>query len=98
MVDSMLVALDGLRGECGFPFIITSGFRCQKHNDAIGGEKNSMHMRGIAVDIACSSPQAYTIVSLAAKHGFRGIGVSQKGYSRFVHVDTRDTPAVVWSY
>ena len=37
----------------GRPIHINSGFRSAALNAAIGGAKNSMHMRGLAADILC---------------------------------------------
>lgn len=34
---------------------ITSGYRCPALNEAVGGVKNSQHMRGEAADIHCGS-------------------------------------------
>ena len=33
------------------PVVINSACRCEKHNAAVGGSKNSQHLRGRAVDI-----------------------------------------------
>lgn len=33
------------------PIIVTSGFRCQKHNSDVGGVLNSKHCRGLALDL-----------------------------------------------
>ena len=54
----MLKILNEVREELGFPIIITSGCRCEKHNAAIGGAKHSTHLPGPngfchAVDIKC---------------------------------------------
>lgn len=47
--------LQPLRDELKKGIVITSGYRCKKLNTAIGGAKNSQHMRGEAVDIECFS-------------------------------------------
>lgn len=95
-----LDALQSLRTDLGFPFRITSAFRSEEHNAKIGGAENSMHLYGMAFDIACNGEQAFTIASVAASYGFRGIGVSQKGAptSRFIHLDTRKGARAIWSY
>jgi len=41
-----------LRLSWGNPLKINSGFRCQKHNDEVGGVKNSRHAMGMAIDIS----------------------------------------------
>ena len=43
--------LDPLREMYGKPITVNSGYRCPKLNDAVGGAKNSQHMRGEAADI-----------------------------------------------
>lgn len=43
--------LDPLREALGRPVRITSGYRSAALNDAIGGARNSQHMRGEAADI-----------------------------------------------
>lgn len=43
--------LEPLREHVGEPVIISSGYRCPKLNAAVGGVKNSQHMKGEAADI-----------------------------------------------
>ena len=43
--------LDPLREAYGKPIIVTSGYRCEALNKAVGGSKTSDHMKGCAVDI-----------------------------------------------
>ena len=43
--------LDPLREAYGKPIIVTSGYRCQKLNSAVGGAKTSQHLTGEAADI-----------------------------------------------
>lgn len=43
--------LEPLRIHYGRPIIITSGFRCEKLNKAVGGSKTSQHVLGMAADI-----------------------------------------------
>jgi uncharacterized protein YcbK (DUF882 family) len=35
----------------GRPMVLTSGYRCRKHNAAVGGAANSLHCLGLAADI-----------------------------------------------
>lgn len=75
------------------PFVITSGFRCESHNSAVGGKKRgpgskgSSHMYGVAVDIAATTSRArFNIIQALIESGFNRIGISAKG--GFIHVDT----------
>ena len=49
------MVLDPLRRLYGKPIVITSGYRCQKLNDLVGGVKNSWHTKGNAADIHVAS-------------------------------------------
>ena len=43
--------LDKLRDGWGRPIIVTSGYRCKELNAAVGGARNSQHLKGQAADI-----------------------------------------------
>jgi uncharacterized protein YcbK (DUF882 family) len=94
--DELILALDELREACGFPFVITSGYRSPQHPIELGKIKPGTHTQGIAADIAVSSGiQRHTIVKKAIELGFSGIGVA----NGFVHVDVRPTDVpVMWTY
>lgn len=47
--------LQPLRDEFGEPIIVSSGYRCERVNNGIGGAKNSDHKYGAAVDIKAKS-------------------------------------------
>lgn len=88
-------ALDDLRGVCGFPFVVTSGYRSPRHSIEAEKSKPGRHTQGNAADIKVSNgSQRHAIVSNAIKLGFKGIGVAQS----FIHVDTRKTEPVMWTY
>ena len=91
--------LDKLREACGFPFIITSGYRSPDHSLEKRKEKAGKHAQGIAADIkARNGNERYKIVEEAIKAGFTGVGVA----SSFIHVDSRVLGAnkapVMWCY
>ena len=92
---TFLNLLDTLRDVCGFPFVITSGYRCPWHPVELKKKAPGTHTKGIAADIQVSNgQQRLSIVKHAIELGFTGIGVA-KG---FVHVDTRNTTPVMWTY
>ena len=95
MNEDFLIKLDDLRHECGFPFIITSGYRDKTHSIEARKAKAGTHARGIASDIRINNGnEAYDIIKRAQSMGFTGIGLAKT----FVHVDTRKTMPVIWSY
>ena len=101
MSDDLLLAVDLLRGKCGFPFVITSGYRSKDHpiEAKKKQEKVGTHAQGIAADIKVTDgTQRYKIVKEAIKMGFTGIGIA----GSFVHVDIRDLDGnespVMWTY
>jgi uncharacterized protein YcbK (DUF882 family) len=95
MSDDFLIKLDELRHVCGFPFVITSGYRDPSHSIEAAKSKPGMHSTGLAADIAYSGGnQAYEITKNALRIGFTGIGVHKK----FIHVDMRKTTPVMWCY
>lgn len=106
MDDVFMSRLVLLRREAGFPFVVSSGFRCPEHNQRVSSSgTHGPHTTGQAVDICCSHKHAVWILEHAFALGFRGIGVSQKGpvKKRFLHLDdlatARGRPRPhVWSY
>jgi zinc D-Ala-D-Ala carboxypeptidase len=99
MRPDFMARLQALRSAAGFPFFVTSGYRSALHPVEARKQRPGMHAKGCAVDITCDAAGAYRLVSLALQHGFTGIGISQKdGLARFVHLDTRDSTPVIYSY
>ena len=96
--------LDDLRGRLGFPLIVSSGYRCPEHNNAVSNTgDDGPHTTGHAVDFAVSGRQAYDLVHVAARQWLAsGIGLKQHGAhsSRFIHLDDLDRAPRpnVWSY
>ena len=43
--------LDPMRAAYGKPITVTSGYRCQALNKAVGGVRNSAHLTGYAADL-----------------------------------------------
>ena len=99
MQTDFMGRLQTIRMIWGKPMIITSGYRCANHpserNKAQPG--TGTHSQGIAADIGISGADAISLLRLALDANFTGIGVNQKGAGRFLHLDTREHPAI-WSY
>lgn len=50
-LNELALFLDGLRASWGSGIIVSSGFRCDKLNAAVGGVPNSVHKIGYAADL-----------------------------------------------
>lgn len=86
--------LDEARALAGVPFIITSGCRCEKHNQKVGGVSRSSHVQGLAADIAINESNKSTILMALGKY-FDRIGIA----SNFIHVDVdHSKPNKMWFY
>lgn len=86
----LLEALQYIRDKAGAPVVITSAFRCEDHNNAEGGNKNSYHLQGKAADIKVEGYTPEQVAKLAQESGkINGIGV----YATFTHIDTRSYQA-----
>lgn len=94
MDSRFLVMIDEARRLAGIPFAITSGYRCEAHNAAVGSTSTN-HTKGLAADIACNGgPDRYDMVASLIKAGFRRIGLAKK----FIHCDINDGPGSIWLY
>lgn len=101
MCPDFMDLLEKIRVEYGNSLIITSGYRSPEHNASVSHTGASgPHTTGKAVDIAISGKNAYKLIKTALENGITGIGVSQKGTKRFVHLDALDgnIRPNIWSY
>ena len=81
MSTEFIHKLDRIRERAGFPFIITSGYRTDSHNAAVGGVSNSSHKKGLAVDI--SAPLDWQKRSNSKSRNCRGSYPNRLG--KFIH-------------
>ena len=83
--------LQPLRDHLGKPVVINSGFRSQAVNMAVGGAKNSQHMKGEAADIKCKdysyAKMIYAWIMDNLK--FDQVILERKGNAVWVHVSYR---------
>ena len=95
--------IEDLRHALGFPFKVNSAYRCKGHPIEARKKAPGAHESGHALDIGVDGEQAHRLLHAALEAGMTGIGVNQKGNSRFIHLDdlewadNRPRPGV-WSY
>lgn len=93
-IDSKLVDhLEKIRTHFNAPIYVSSGYRCPTHNSAVGGARQSYHMRGQAADITVEGVTPAEVAKYAESIGILGIGL----YDSFVHVDTRTSKSFWYS-
>lgn len=88
--DRLSAYLQQIRDHFGKPVYITSGYRCAKHNVAIGGAVNSRHTKGQAADFYIKGVAPAEIARFAERIGVLGIGLYEGSDGNFVHIDTRE--------
>ena len=88
--------LDPLRAAYGLPIRITSGYRCEKLNKAVGGVSNSVHQMGLAADLQVFGSFAKFknfVVDWAKKSGVKFDQIllekDSKG-NEWIHISLRD--------
>ena len=85
--EEKLVRLaDQVREHFGAPAIVSSGVRCQAHNDELpGSAKNSYHVRGKAADFCVRGVSGATL--LAYVRQLPGVNYAYQIDDSFVHMD-----------
>ena len=81
--------LDPARERLGKPIYVNSGYRCPRHNAAVGGVPGSQHMRGEAADIRLAEIADNAEIVSAIKENGRWDQMIV--YPTFVHVSYKRT-------
>ena len=79
---ALIRLLSRMRKQIGQPLYISSGYRCPKRNESVGGAPESLHLAGMAADVQASTSVEH-LASVARAVGAGGVGV----YPRHAHVD-----------
>jgi uncharacterized protein YcbK (DUF882 family) len=83
----LLDGLETISDLLSEPLLITSAYRCEKHNNAVGGEIDSYHLNGMAVDLAwpkkIKKQNFIDLVESIPQFKNGGIGI----YNNHIHVD-----------
>lgn len=95
MDPDFLKRLDRLRNDAGMGMVITSDYRTEEENEAIGGFHNSPHLRGLAVDcqplgrsVRNRMRLIHTALDLWIEGDWPGLGLGI--YDEHLHLDADD--------
>lgn len=94
--SSLLDKLAKVRKVHNLPIRVTSGYRCQAHQDSLAAAgletaKNSQHVLGRAADVASSDMD---LLDSQLQQEFKATGRARS----FIHVDLRDDTTRRWGY
>lgn len=76
--------LDMVRHELNKPLLVLSGFRCNKHNQLIGGVENSLHTKMKAADCTTYNKKDLSEIERIGKKYFKEVIVYAD--KNFVHL------------
>jgi len=97
--DIALESYNTMRHESGFPWIVTSAYRCKDHPIEKKKDVLGAHVGGTAMDVYYDSDEKLlTILRIALNHGVTRIGIHDD--AKFIHMDFDDelpSPAY-WQY
>ena len=97
MDSHFLIRLEKTRIIADIPFILTSACRCKQHNKNEGGEDDSEHLTGEAVDVETTTSRDRDIIVDAAK----AAGITRRGIGKsFTHLGEgkNKVKKVMWVY
>jgi uncharacterized protein YcbK (DUF882 family) len=91
-VDAELLSiLQNLREHFSTPVVINSACRCPSHNAKVGGEPNSQHMFGLAVDIVVRGVSPAKVAQYLNGKYENKYGIGE--YLTWTHIDVREKKA-----
>ena len=100
-----IIRLQIFRDWYNRPINVNSGYRCAVHNKAVGGVKNSYHMKGIATDFSLpiefykftNERKSEFITNVINKWRELG-GGTVCVYDTFIHLDSKEPPFKIYDY
>ena len=88
--------LDDAREQFGRPIIVTSGYRCETHNQSeeVGGSPTSAHLKGLALDVSDKKDPVYrgALIEACQLAGLRQFEVSRDGHLHIMADSNKPSP------
>lgn len=93
-IENFAPKVQRVRDLLGIPMLVTSWYRPDKYNEAIGGAKRSWHMTGGALDFRCPKLSADDIRGKLKPYLEEwGLRMENLPNSNWVHIDDKDPGA-----
>jgi len=89
-VLSLAAELDKIREEWGTAIGVTSWYRPEPINSAVGGVSNSTHISGRGVDVYTTDGRDAAFEAFLDKHWGGAVGYGVRSRRGFTHLDTRE--------
>lgn len=90
-IKALAERLQLIRDALGVHIAISSGYRCQELNKAVGGSKNSQHQLALAADIHAngySAQELFNVIS-NSNFGFDQLILERVGGKEWVHISVQ---------
>lgn len=89
-LGELATLLEKIRIKWNSPIIITSGYRCEKLNKAVGGSKTSQHLKGQAADIISkNNKELFIMIMQMIADGEIKVGQLIDEYNyKWIHIST----------
>ena len=88
LLNLIYYVLNPLRERIGKPIIITSGYRCKKLNEIVGGVPNSQHTTGEAADFVINGLKTAEIINLIQNTNIEYDQLINE-YNKWLHISYR---------
>ena len=85
MLELICYCLQPIRDKLQKPMTITSGFRCSKVNNLVGGANNSQHAKGQAVDFIVKDMTPIQVVDFIKNSGIEFDQLINE-YNKWTHI------------
>lgn len=85
LTDDVVSSLQSTRDDFKAPVIVSSGNRCVRRNQIVGGAENSSHTWGDGVDLTCDDVEELNFLESCAKRHFKFV----LRYEHHIHCDNR---------
>ncbi len=83
--SKLFEAFSDIREEWGEPIVVSSGFRCARHNALVGGVPLSAHLFGVALDLRTGSIEKSREMRGLARSINKDLRIGV--YPTFIHID-----------